>query len=117
MGSKLIEECDVTNEDHLKNVFSKYKDTYETCDFVIHAVAFANREDITGNFSDITREGWDLALGISAYSLIAVTRHAKPLMKNGGSITTLSYIGGEKAVPNYNVMGIAKALLKRMFDI
>ncbi len=112
MGATIIEECDVTNEDHLTRVFDKVKQEYGQLDFVIHAVAFANREDITGNFSEITREGWDLALGVSAYSFVAVARHARPLLKEGSSLITLSYIGGEKAVPNYNVMGVAKAALE-----
>ena len=112
MGATIIEECDVTNEDHLSRVFTKLKDSYGTLDFVIHAVAFANREDITGDFSNIDRSGWDLALGVSAYSLVAVVRHAKPLLKEGSSIITLSYIGGEKSVPNYNIMGVAKAALE-----
>ncbi len=112
MNSPIIEECDVTNEEHLSRVFSKVKDQFETLDFVIHAVAFANREDITGNFSDISRAGWDLALGVSAYSLVAVSKHARPLLKEGSSIITLSYIGGERAVPNYNIMGVAKAALE-----
>ena len=112
MGSKLIMECDVTNEDHLKKVFDEYKKVYGTIDFVVHSVAFANRDDLTGNFSDLSKEGWDLALGVSAYSLIAVSRAAKPLLNDGAAITTLTYLGGEKYVPNYNVMGVAKAALE-----
>ena len=79
---------------------------------MVHAVAFANKEDLTGNFSNTTKEGWNLALGVSAYSLIPITRYAAPLMNNGGSIVTLSYLGGERSVPNYNVMGVAKAALE-----
>ena len=112
MGSKLIMECDVTNESHLTDVFSEYKSVYGELDFVVHAVAFANRDDLTGNFSDVSREGWDLALGVSAFSLVAVCRHAKPLMSSGSSIVTLTYLGGERVVPNYNVMGVAKAALE-----
>lgn len=112
MGSKIVMECDVTNESHLSSVFSTYKNTYDSLDFVVHAVAFANRDDLTGDFSNVSREGWDLALGVSAYSLLAVSRHAKPLMKEGGAIVTLTYLGGERVVPNYNVMGVAKAALE-----
>ena len=112
MGSKLIMECDVTNEAHIATVFNEYKKVYGTCDFVIHAVAFANRDDLMGDFSDLSKEGWDLALGVSAYSLISVARAAKPLLNDGGSIVALTYLGGEKYVPNYNIMGVAKAALE-----
>ena len=112
MNSKLVMECDVTNEDHISAVFDAYKKTYGQCDFLIHAVAFANREDLMGNFSDLDKEGWDLALGVSAYSLISLSRAAKPLMTDSGSIIALTYLGGEKYVPNYNIMGVAKAALE-----
>ncbi|RAP38818.1 NADH-specific enoyl-ACP reductase [Candidatus Marinamargulisbacteria bacterium SCGC AAA071-K20] len=112
MDAKIIEECDVINEDHIKNVFKKFSETYDSLDFVVHAVAFANRDDLTGDFSALSKEGWDLAMGVSAYSLIPICKYAKPLMTNGGGIVALTYIGGEKYVPNYNVMGIAKAALE-----
>ncbi|RAP31259.1 NADH-specific enoyl-ACP reductase [Candidatus Marinamargulisbacteria bacterium SCGC AG-343-D04] len=112
MNSKLVLECDVSKEDHIEKVFKAYKKTYGTCDFVIHAVAFANREDLMGDFSDVNKEGWDLALGVSAYSLVAIARHAKSVMSESGSILALTYLGGEKYVPNYNVMGVAKAALE-----
>lgn len=112
MNAKLIEACDVTKEDEVKAVFEKYKEIYGQLDFVIHAVAFANKEDLAGDFSNVNREGWDLALGVSAYSLIPIARHSKPLMTNGGSIVTLTYLGGERTVPHYNIMGVAKAALE-----
>ena len=112
MNSKLIIECDVTNEQQMAEVFNQYKKIYGQLDFVIHAVAFANKEDLMGNFSDTTRAGWDLALGISAYSLVSMARNAKPLMTNGGSILALTYLGSEFAVANYNIMGVAKAALE-----
>lgn len=111
MNSKLVMTCDVTKEDELAATFAAYKKIYGQLDFIIHAVAFANRDDLTGDFSNVSREGWDLALGVSAYSLVAIARHAKPLMVEGGSIVTLSYLGGERSVPHYNVMGVAKAAL------
>jgi len=111
MNSKLIINCDVTLESDIEEVFKQYKKIYGQCDFVIHSVAFANREDLTGEFSNTSREGWDIALGVSAYSLIPISRFAAPLMKNGGPILALSYLGGERSVPNYNVMGVAKAAL------
>ena len=112
MNAKLIMDCDVTNEDQLQQVFDAYKKTYGRLDFVIHAVAFANKEDLSGDFSTVSKQGWDLALGVSAYSLVAIARYAKPLMSEGGSILTLTYLGGERSVPNYNVMGVAKAALE-----
>ncbi|NBV83794.1 SDR family oxidoreductase, partial [bacterium] len=112
MGSKLCISCDVTKEAEIKAVFDAFSETYGTLDFVIHAVAFANREDLTGEFSNTSIEGWNLALGVSAYSIVPMARFAKPLMTNGGSIVALSYLGGERSVPNYNVMGVAKAALE-----
>lgn len=111
MNSKLIMSCDVTKEYEVQAVFEAYKEAYGQLDFVVHAVAYANKEDLQGNFSETSREGWDTALGVSAYSLISISRAAKPLMTEGGSIITLTYLGGEKAIPNYNVMGVAKSAL------
>ena len=112
MNSKLILECDVTNEEQIANVFAEYEKTYGELDFMVHAVAFANREDLTGEFINTTREGWDLALGVSAYSLVALSRAARPLMKNGGSILAMTYLGSEKMVCNYNIMAVAKSALE-----
>ncbi len=112
MNSKLIMECDVTDEEKLKEVFIQYEKAYGELDFVIHAVAFANREDLTGEFVNTSKEGWNLAMGVSAYSLIAITRNAREYMKNGGSIFALTYLGSEKVVANYNVMGVAKSALE-----
>lgn len=112
MGAKFIEECDVTNEEQLKAVFDKYAKTYDSLDFVIHAVAFANKEDLTGRFIDTSKDGWNLALGVSSYSLVSMCRYAEPLMTNGGSILALTYLGSEKVVANYNIMGVAKAALE-----
>ncbi len=112
MDAKVIMSCDVTNETEIQAVFDACKEAYGRLDFVVHAVAFANRDDLTGNFYETSKEGWDLALGVSAYSLLPICRAAKPLMTNGGSIIALSYIGGERYVPNYNIMAVAKAALE-----
>ncbi len=112
MNSKMIMECDVTNEEHLAATFKKYEETYGKLDFMIHAVAFANKEDLMGEFINTSKDGWNLALGVSAYSLVAMCRHARPLFNEGGSVLSLSYLGGEKVVANYNVMGVAKAALE-----
>ena len=112
MNSKLIISCDVTKDSEIKKVFSECKEVYGHIDFIVHAVAYANRDDLTGNFSDLTIEGWDTAMHVSAYSLIPMAKYGKELMPNGGNILTLSYLGSERSVPNYNVMGIAKAALE-----
>lgn len=112
MDSKLIMECDVTDEEKLKEVFEEYSKTYGELDFVIHAVAFANRDDLTGEFINTSKDGWNLAMGVSTYSLVAISRAARPYMKNGGSIFALTYLGSEKVVANYNIMGVAKAALE-----
>lgn len=112
MNAKIIMECDVTKEDDLKKVFAECEKVYGKLDFVVHAVAFANKEDLEGSFIDTTREGWDLALGVSAYSLVSISRNAQPVMNEGGSIFALTYLGSEYVVANYNVMGVAKAALE-----
>jgi len=112
MNSKLVMSCDVVNENEITAVFDAYKEIYGQLDFVVHAVAFANKDDLNGDFSNVNLEGWNLALGVSAYSLVAISRIAKPLMTNGGSIVTLSYLGGERSIPHYNIMGVAKAALE-----
>ncbi|HXV19538.1 MAG TPA: enoyl-ACP reductase [Desulfuromonadales bacterium] len=112
LGSSLVLPCDVASDAEIEAVFSTLKQEWGTIDFVVHAVAFANREDLKHPFSQTSRDGFMLAMDISAYSLVAVTRCAVPLMPNGGSIITLTYLGATRAVPNYNVMGVAKAALE-----
>jgi enoyl-[acyl-carrier protein] reductase I len=112
MNAKIIMPCDVTKEDEVKAVFNEIEKVYGKIDFVVHAVAFANREDLTGEFINTSKEGWDIAMGVSAYSLVTLTRCAQPIMNEGGSILALTYLGGEKVVANYNVMGVAKAALE-----
>ena len=105
---------DVQNDVEIHDVFAKIQQQHGGLDFLVHGVAFANREDITNPFVQTSREGFKLALDISAYSLIALARGAKPLMetRGGGSILTLSYLGSERVFTNYNVMGVAKAALE-----
>jgi len=112
LGSTVILPCDVASDAEIESVFSALKQEWGTIDFVVHAVAFANREDLKHPFSQTSRDGFRLAMDISAYSLVAVTRYAVPLMTEGGSIITLTYLGATRAVPNYNVMGVAKAALE-----
>lgn len=104
--------CDVQNDDQIKETFSAIAQNWGKLDILIHCLAFANKEDLSGEFSATTREGFTKALEVSTYSLTQLSAAAKPLMTEGGSIVTLSYLGGVKVIPNYNVMGIAKAGLE-----
>lgn len=112
VGSKFVEPCDVQSDEQIARVFQRWEDQFGQLDILVHALAFAKREDLEGKFVDTSREGFALALDISAYSLVAVARPASKLMPTGGSIMTLSYYGAEKVVANYNVMGVAKAALE-----
>ncbi len=112
INSPFVEQCDLGDDEQIDRAFDKLATTWDSLDFVLHAVAFANKEDLEGHFVDTTRAGFHLALDVSAYTLTAVARRAAKLMTNGGSVTTLTYYGAEKVVPNYNVMGVAKAALE-----
>jgi enoyl-[acyl-carrier protein] reductase I len=114
IGAKLIGELDVTNDAQIDSVFNALRDSWGGLDLLVHAVAFAEREDLRDRFMNVSRNGFARALEISAYSLVALTRAAEPLMeaRGGGSILALSYLGAVRAVPNYNVMGVAKAALE-----
>ncbi len=113
LGSDFIEECDVTSDAAIEAVFAKAKERFGTVDILVHAIAFANREDLAGRFVDTSRDGFLLAHNVSVYSLLALSRAVMPLMpEGGGSILTLTYYGAEKVVPKYNVMGVAKAALE-----
>ncbi|MCD6527302.1 MAG: enoyl-ACP reductase [Desulfuromonas sp.] len=112
LDAELILPCDVSNDDEIEAVFKAVEAQWGKLDFVVHAVAFADRADLKRPFSETSRAGFALAMDISAYSLVAVTCYAKPLLNEGGSIITLSYLGADRAVPNYNVMGVAKAALE-----
>ncbi|MCP9472154.1 MAG: enoyl-ACP reductase [Nitrospira sp.] len=104
--------CDVANDAEIEALMRHAQKELGRIDFVIHSLAFAPREELTGQFVNTTRQGFATALDISAYSLVAVTRAAMPLMTEGGAIVTLSYLGAERVVPHYNVMGVAKAALE-----
>lgn len=112
IGCKTVLPCDVASDADLDNLFVELESRWGKLDGIVHSVAFANREDLQGRFSKTSREGFRLALDVSAYSLIAICGRAAPLMKDGGSILTLSYLGAERVVTNYNVMGVAKAALE-----
>ncbi|MAF90455.1 MAG: enoyl-ACP reductase [Bdellovibrionota bacterium] len=112
VNAEIIQQCDVTNADELKSFFETVKEKFGQIDGLVHAIAYAEREDLEGRFIDTSREGFLKAMDISAYSLVDVAKHAEPLMTNGGSIVTLSYLGAVRVVENYNVMGVAKAALE-----
>jgi enoyl-[acyl-carrier protein] reductase I len=112
VGADLVVSCDVTEEAQIASTFQQIASKWGGLDVLIHAIAFANREDLEGRFVDTSRAGFMTALDVSAYSLVALARGAAPLMSNGGSVVTLSYYGAEKVVPSYNVMGVAKAALE-----
>lgn len=112
IGCEFVESADVTKDADLDAIFEKVKAKYGRLDVLVHAVAYANREDLDGRFIDITRDGFKLALDVSAYSLIAMAKRAEPLMTSGGSIMSLTYFAAEKVMPKYHVMAIAKAALE-----
>lgn len=113
VGSKIILPLNVANDSDIENVFTELKKSWDSMDILIHSVAFANREDLEGRFVDTSREGFRMAMDISAYSLVALAKKAEPMMEGReGSIVTLSYLGATRVIQNYNVMGVAKAALE-----
>ena len=113
VDTKLVTPCDVRSDDDLDRVFAETAEAFGGLDVLVHSVAFAAAEDLEGRFTDTPRDRFWMAVDISAYSLVACARRAEPLMeaRGGGSIVTMTYLGGERAVPHYNVMGVAKATL------
>jgi len=109
---KLVFSCDVQRDENLAALFEAVKQVYGKLDFLIHAIAFAPPQELRKAYLETSREGWHLALDISAYSLVAACRGAAPLMTAGGAIVTISYFGGEKVMPGYNLMGVCKAALE-----
>jgi enoyl-[acyl-carrier protein] reductase I len=112
VGSKLVVPCDATKDEEIEAVYKEVAKTWGKFDILIHSMAYARREDLDGTFVDTSRAGFALAMDVSAYSLVAITRPAVPLMNAGGSILALTYYGSEKVMKNYNVMGVAKAALE-----
>jgi enoyl-[acyl-carrier protein] reductase I len=108
----ILVPCDVTSDQDIASAFAKIKEEVGVLHGVAHCIAYAKTEDLEGAFVSTSRDGFALAHDISAYSLVAVTQAARELMTEGGSIVTLSYLGGERVIPNYNVMGVAKAALE-----
>ena len=105
-------DCDVSNQGSLDAAFDELKKTWDTIDFVVHAIAFSDKEQLKGRYIDTTPENFRMTMDISCYSFTAVAQRAEKMMPNGGSMLTLSYYGAERVMPHYNVMGVAKAALE-----
>jgi enoyl-[acyl-carrier protein] reductase I len=112
IGCDFVEPCDVTDDVQIDAVFDKMRERYGRIDVLVHAVAFADRDDMDGRFMDISRDGFKMAMDISAYSLVAMAKRAEPLMDDGSSIISLTYYASEKVMPKYHVMAVAKAALE-----
>lgn len=111
-GNEFTVECDASSDESLEKAFAAIGEYAGEINGVVHAIAYANKEDLSGNVLDISREGFALATDISSYSFIATARYAKPYLAPNSGLVTMSYLGAERAVPNYNMMGIAKAALE-----
>lgn len=112
LNPSIIVPCNVQNDEQIEAMFQTVAEQWGQLDILIHCLAFADKEGLMGDFTNISRESFSQSLEISTYSLTRLAKFAKPLMKEGGSIITLSYLGGVKVIPNYNLMGVAKAALE-----
>ena len=112
VGSDFLIDCDVTDMDKLDAAFAEIEARWGGLDFVVHAIGFSDKNELRGLYVDTSLDNFLLTMNVSVYSFVAVTRRARALMPNGGSILTLSYYGAEKVIPHYNVMGVAKAALE-----
>jgi enoyl-[acyl-carrier protein] reductase I len=112
IGSKILLPCDVTEQGSMDAVFAELKKAWGSLDFVVHAIGFSNKEELRGRYVDTSLDNFALTMNISCYSFTAIAQRAEKLMPNGGSMLTLTYLGSEKVMPHYNVMGVAKAALE-----
>ncbi|QQN75738.1 enoyl-ACP reductase FabI [Croceicoccus sp. YJ47] len=112
LGSDFLIECDVSDMEQLDIAFAKLEQRWDSLDFIVHAIGFSDKTELRGQYVDTSLDNFLKTMNISAYSLVAVTKRAMPLMRDGGSIVTLTYYGAEKVIPHYNVMGVAKAALE-----
>ena len=112
VGANLVLPCDVTDDASTREVFQTLHSEWGRLDFLVHAIAYANKDELKGRYVDTSPENFAMSMDISAYSLTAICRAAEPLMQAGGSILTLTYYGAERVMPHYNVMGVAKAALE-----
>lgn len=112
VGSKILIPCDVTDSQSMDTVFRTLKEEWGTIDFLVHAIAYSDKNELKGRYADTTRENFLRSMDISCFSFVEVSRRAAEIMPNGGSIVTLTYEGAQRVMPNYNVMGVAKAALE-----
>jgi len=112
LGSDLVYECDVSDDASIQEVINSIEVTWGSIDFIIHAIAFSDKSELTGRYVDTSAKNFAQTMAVSCYSFTSVCRAAQPIMKEGGSIITLTYAGSERVVPHYNVMGVAKAALE-----
>jgi len=112
IGSTFVEPCDVSDDAQIAAVFDRWAAEVGELDVLVHSLAFAPSEDLAGAFVDTSRQGWKIAMDVSAYSLVALAREGRKVLKRGSSVMTLTYYGAEKVVPPYRVMGVAKAALE-----
>lgn len=112
VGSSLMVDVDVTDEASMDAAFSRLADEWGSLDFVVHAIAYSDKNELSGRYADTTRQNFLNSMEISCYSLVDVARRAAPMMKGGGSIITMTYLGAQRVMPNYNVMGVAKSALE-----
>ena len=112
VDAEILEPCDVSDDDSIQAVFDKVQESWGEIDFIVHAIAYADREELTDTYVRTSRDGFLRSLEISCYSFTAVAQRAVPLMSEGGSLLTLTYYGAERVMPHYNVMGVAKAALE-----
>src|SRR5262245_20118648 len=109
VGAKLIEPCDVTSDEQIEALMARAREVYGTIDILVHSAAFAPREELSGSFLNTTRAGFKVAMDVSVYSLIGLVKAAQDLLAPGAAVLTLTYHGSQQVMPNYNVMGVAKA--------
>jgi enoyl-[acyl-carrier protein] reductase I len=112
LGSDFLIDCDVSDMDQMDRAFAQLAERWPTIDFLVHAIGFSDKNELRGKFVDTSLDNFLLTMNISVYSMVAVTRRARAMMPNGGSVLTLTYYGAEKVIPHYNVMGVAKAGLE-----
>jgi enoyl-[acyl-carrier protein] reductase I len=112
IGSTFVESCDVSSDEQIQRVKEKAQEQFGEIDILVHAIAFANRDELTGPYYQTSRQGFHLAMDISVYSFTALAQAFQPILRSGGSLLTLTYYGADKVVPHYNVMGVAKAALE-----
>ncbi|REJ79808.1 MAG: SDR family NAD(P)-dependent oxidoreductase [Planctomycetota bacterium] len=112
IGAKFLVPCDVQDDEQLDSVFTTTKESFGKIDFLLHSIAFAPPQDLTGPVYNVSRDGFKLAMDISAYSLIALAGRAREIMNPGGSILCMTYLGGERVIPGYNLMGLCKSALE-----